>query len=349
MHNESGAVIPIQNIYYLLCYAWDHLDEGAMVDVDSIESPELADLFARVLLSGTRHLIRRGFDRGYLPFAEAMSRLRGKIDIAATMTVNLQRGGVAYCEFDELDHDVLHNRILKTTMARLVHVDRLDEKNREGLAEVLRRLRDVTPITLNAGIFRRVQLHRNNRFYGFLLNVCELVHENLFVEEESGRRRFRDFLRDEMKMRLLFESFIFNFFRIEQRVYRVDRPKIQWRGEFDDQAARDLIPEMRTDVCLINSERKVIIDCKFYRDAFQRNRGVPKLRSENLYQLFAYLKNKELDPGWENCEGMLIYPTVNESLDLNFNLHGHPVRIRTVNLNQDWRHIKQDLLKLIDV
>ncbi|MCW5968717.1 MAG: hypothetical protein KIT57_09395 [Blastocatellales bacterium] len=46
---------------------------------------------------------------------------------------------------------------------------------------------------------------------------------------------------------------------------------------------------------------------------------------------------------------MLIYPTVNESLNLNFSLHGHPVRIRTVNLNQDWRQIKRDLLNIIDV
>ena len=33
--------IPIQNIYYLLCYAWDKLEEKEVVDVDPIESTSL--------------------------------------------------------------------------------------------------------------------------------------------------------------------------------------------------------------------------------------------------------------------------------------------------------------------
>jgi len=39
--------IPIQNIYYLLCYAWDKLVEKEVVNVESINSTSLADLFAR--------------------------------------------------------------------------------------------------------------------------------------------------------------------------------------------------------------------------------------------------------------------------------------------------------------
>jgi len=55
--------IPIQNIYYLLCYAWDKLEEKEIVDVEPLDSTSLADLFARVLINGTNHLLKRGFDR----------------------------------------------------------------------------------------------------------------------------------------------------------------------------------------------------------------------------------------------------------------------------------------------
>ena len=41
--------IPIQNIYYLLCYAWDKLEEKELIDVDPVGMTELVDLFARVL------------------------------------------------------------------------------------------------------------------------------------------------------------------------------------------------------------------------------------------------------------------------------------------------------------
>ena len=59
------AEIPVANIYYLLCYAWDVLDErDSLADVDAQESTELLALFARVLNNGTRRLLRRGLDRG---------------------------------------------------------------------------------------------------------------------------------------------------------------------------------------------------------------------------------------------------------------------------------------------
>ena len=56
--------IPIQNIYYLLCYAWDKLAERDIVDVQPIDQTTLTDLFAQVLINGTHHLVKRGFDRG---------------------------------------------------------------------------------------------------------------------------------------------------------------------------------------------------------------------------------------------------------------------------------------------
>ena len=48
--------IPIQNIYFLLCYAWDKLEERDLVDVDPVGITGLVDLFSRVLITGTNHL-----------------------------------------------------------------------------------------------------------------------------------------------------------------------------------------------------------------------------------------------------------------------------------------------------
>ena len=59
--------IPILNVYYLLCYAWDKLAEREVVAMHALNSMTLADLFARVLINGTNHLLKRGFDRGYIP------------------------------------------------------------------------------------------------------------------------------------------------------------------------------------------------------------------------------------------------------------------------------------------
>jgi 5-methylcytosine-specific restriction enzyme subunit McrC len=345
--DATHSLIPIQNIYYLLCYAWNRLEERDVVDVQAIDSTRLVDLFAKLLLGGTRHLIRRGFDRGYLAFSEDTGRIRGKINFADSLKRNLLAHGRAHCEFDELDYNVLHNRILKTTIARLIFAQDLDVELKEGLGDVLRRLRDIEPVALSAQIFRRVQLHRHNHYYGFLLNVCELINEQLLVDEQTGRSRFRDFLRDEKRMGRLFEEFIRNFYDIEQDVFDVRSPKIRWQATSEDDEGLDYLPEMRTDVCLIGPDRKIILDCKYYRETLQKHHGKASLRSENLYQIFAYVKNKEVDRGWESCEGILLYPVVDHSLTLSYKIQGHVCRISTINLNQDWQNIERDLLKVI--
>lgn len=178
--------IPVQNVYYLLCYAWNKLEESEIVDVQSIRSTQLVDLFAGVLTGGVQHLIRRGFDRGYLSFSAEIGTLKGKIEFASSLKRNLLSQGRAVCEYDELDHNVLHNRILKTTIANLILVEGLDHTVRIELRDTLRWLRNIEPVRLSSNVFKRVQLHRNNRFYLFLLNICELIYHNLLVNEQTG-------------------------------------------------------------------------------------------------------------------------------------------------------------------
>ena len=52
---------------------------------------------------------------------------------------------------------------------------------------------------------------------------------------------------------------------------------------------------MDADVILESPERRIILDTKFYRDALARGRGSGsgKLHSNNLYQLLAYLRNRQ--------------------------------------------------------
>jgi 5-methylcytosine-specific restriction enzyme subunit McrC len=345
----SESVIPIQNIYYLLCYAWNKLEEGKVVDVHSLNSTRLVDLFAKVLLGGTRHLIQRGFDRGYLPFSEETGRIRGKISFASSLKKNLLVHGRAHCEFDELDYNVLHNRILKTTIAHLILADGLDIQLKEGLGELLRRLRIVEPVIISSQVFRRVQLHKNNSYYSFLLNVCELIYNYLLVDERTGRSKFRDFLQDDASMARLFEAFVRNFYLLEQNTYRVRSMKINWQADALDEESKRYLPEMRTDICLFNEDRKIILECKYYRNALQNNAGKFSLHSPHLYQLFAYLKNKEIELGWRECEGIILYPAVDRHLELSYRIQGHQVRIKTINLNQDWQSIDIDLRGILGV
>ena len=108
-----------------------------------------------------------------------------------------------------------------------------------------------------------------------------------------------------------------------------------------------MLPRMITDVTVAWPDRKLILDCKYYQEALVSRYDALRFRSGNLYQLNAYLTNKAAEPGWENAEGMLLYPSNGYSFDHAFTLHGnHRIRVSTINLQQVWTEISTDLLGL---
>jgi 5-methylcytosine-specific restriction enzyme subunit McrC len=337
--------IPIQNIYYLLCYAWDKLAEKDVVAVEAIDSTTLADLFARVLINGTNHLLKRGFDRGYVSQREWTGRLRGRICFQEAIRRNGTMTGRLPCDYDELSYNVLHNRILKATMRRLIHTQGLAVECAESLAQLCRLFSDIHDIELYSRLFGQVQLHRNNQFYDFLLKVCELIYRNLLISEKPGISSFMDFFQDKRQMAILFENFVRTFYRVHTD-YQVKREDIYWRWIAADQVAAGLLPKMQTDISLNSNTRKIIIDCKFTPEATQQHYEAETLRSAHLYQINAYMDNLE-GKGADTCEMMLLYPTMDSPLSADYSYKGNKISIRTINLNQPWQSIHNDLLALV--
>jgi 5-methylcytosine-specific restriction enzyme subunit McrC len=251
---------------------------------------------------------------------------------------------------DQLSHDVLHNRIIRTTIHRLTLAKEVDQGLRHELRIVESQLEGIPLIALRSDHFARVQLHRNNAFYRFLLHVCELCFFALLAHEDQGEYRFKDFFRDEVRMRTLFQDFVYNFFRIEQMRFAVSSNRIAWDTDFADETAERLLPEMLTDVCLSSPSRQIVIECKFTPEVLSEGRwGKLSARSEHLYQLFAYLKNLERRGGaYTSCEGLLLYPTASHSVDFVFATQGHTVRVLTLDLREPWHNIRARMIALLD-
>ncbi len=343
--------IPIQNIYYLLCYAWDRLEESSIVRVAAEDASGVVDLLARVLCNGTAYVLRKGLDRGHVEREDEIRGVRGKLLMGPSLRRRLLPNAMARCVFDELSHDVLHNRILKTTVRRLITTRGLDRDIESDLVRVYRRLpADVNEIDIAPRDFDRVRLSRNTLFYGFLMQVCRLIHENLLPDEGTGAYLFRDFVRDEVKMRLLFEAFVRNFYKHEAEGFKVYRQGIRWHtsepGEDDA-----FLPVMETDTCLEEKlgTRKIVVETKFKGQVLSEHYGARKVNTQNLYQLFAYLKNLEAEGGPDAyCEGVLLYASPGEQVDLSFALPRHRVRVKTVDLSRHWTSVREQLLSVLN-
>ena len=251
------------------------------------------------------------------------------------------------CEFDELSHNILHNRILKTTISHLADNPNLEKETAALLHHQEKILNEINPIRITSRLFRKVRLHRNNRSYRFLLNICELIHDSLLPTEQQGQSRFRDFIRDEKRMPYLFESFVKNFYKREQKEFQVGAIQPKWNATGSEDALA-VLPQMRTDVSLLSPDRSIILDCKFYKEALKsRFDSHRKLNSGNLYQLYTYLKSAHHMSLWENCEGILLYPSTSGVFDYQFQIDSHQIRVSALNLNQTWSKISDQLLALL--
>jgi 5-methylcytosine-specific restriction enzyme subunit McrC len=340
--------IPIQNLYYLLCYAWRRLEEAEKIAIGELKSDSFLNLVAYILLRGTRHLLKRGFDRNYVAIADEAPRIKGRLDLVQSVRRNLLERGQAACEYDELSYDIPHNQILKASIRSLVRLPKsaLDDDLRDGLQSLLRQLHDIKDVALSRSLFRSTHIHRNIQFYDFLLKICRLVFDNRTVLEAEGQDALPDFIRDEKQLQRLFEKFVYNFYA-KHTDFTVRSERLEWLGSASSDDAERLLPTMQTDISLESPTRKIIVDTKFYKSALIRSEHGEMLHSGNLYQMFAYLKNPKPNDMVTQREGLLLYPTVEKELDLEYELSGHRLRVCTVDLNQEWRGIHSRLLEVV--
>ena len=344
--------IPTENLYYVLCYAWERLDRLKALpnDVRTADFELPQDLLARLLRDGFSRVLRRGLDRGYSEHAEETRRPRGKVDLPRTVRRALRMRGQVCVRYEELSHDVLHNRIVKTTMRRLATVRNLDAGLRADLMQLALRIPDIAEVDLRDDLFRRVQIHRNNADYGFLLDLCRLVGRHLFPAALAGTVRFRDFTADDSEMGRLFEAFVRGFLRIEHPKLGVHQGhrQIEWNETPERDAKR--FPVMQADIYMPGTGgQSVIVETKCVSDPFDDGRGTGaiSLRSDHLYQLFAYLTNHARScPAEPPALGILLYATAGATFDYRYRVHGHPLWVRSVNLAKPWQTIRAGLHRL---
>jgi 5-methylcytosine-specific restriction enzyme subunit McrC len=338
----------------MLLYAWDMAQWRDTARVQAEDAPHLLGLLARVLVATTQHLLRQQLGRAHRQTTAEIQGIRGHLDFGSSLRHRSFEAGRAVCRFPELSVDTLKNQILRSTMQVLVHDPRLgpgaDKIHvthiRHDLQATVRAMDGVSIIKVSGTDFAQVQLGQGERAYRLPLKICELIHELQAPCETEGDALLTALARDEMKLNLVFEAFVRNFYRQHLGGHVVERETLSW----PILEASDRIPGMLTDITISDRQppyNRTIIDTKFYASALATNPfGQARFHSANLYQLYAYLRTQEERGGsHRTTRGMLIYPTTDIELDDRLHLQGHEVRIVTLNLAAQWSEIESRLLE----
>lgn len=365
-------MIPIANLYYLLCYAWDVLPPRGAAPVAATEGPGAAlDLLTHLLAEGLLRRQRRGAPATFVAVETVGPHPRGQLlpGRLARLPLAAARGHLPSRHY-ELTLDTSFHRLLVTALRRALTAT--NSSGASALPLALRRtaraalaplaavesLTNVNPTDVAAAA--RTLPPTDTTAY-LLLRAAELLLLNLLPvlpisttqdpsPDTPRTHRFHDFRADEVQMGRVFEAFVRNFLRREQRTAAVSSDVLRWRGATATApAALPLLPVMRTDTTLTTPARRLIIDTKFYAQplAGSRFEGA-RLLAPHLYQLLAYLRNQPTAPG-QRVEGLLLYPASPASggLTLDYQLEGFRVQVRTLDLSEPWPRIRQALLALV--
>ena len=103
-------------------------------------------------------------------------------------------------------------------------------------------------------------------------------------------------------------------------------------------------------VCIKASSggKTLIIDTKYYEHSLQKQYDSYSVHSGNLYQIFTYVKNKEVElknQEHESVSGMLLYTKTDEVVypDHEYKMSGNTIAVKTLDLGKDFTEIKKQL------
>ncbi len=335
-------MIRVQNIYYMLAYAFQVLQEQGYKDVAQEKFENAEELLAAILCKGISTQIKRGLGRQYIPQEESLTSPRGRIELGASIITQAIRKKQLICTYDDFSVNAYANQILKTTMELLLKAD-ISPSRKKALKKLLVYFGEVTVLDPHR-IRWNLQYDRNSQTYRMLIAICHLIIKGLLQTNREGTARMMDYL-DEQTMPRLYERFILCYFKREHPELKTWSPQIPWQLDDD---FRVMLPAMQSDIVLQNRQgtKTLIIDAKYYSRNTQQKAPymAQTVHSGNLYQIFTYVKNWKAAPG-ETVSGMLLYARTEADIQPNqdYQMSGNRISVKTLDLDCDFSVIKAQL------
>ena len=301
----------------------------------------VADLCAAILSKGVAEQLKRGLGREYISQRDTLSSLCGKIDISESIKTQSVLKKKLVCDYDDFSVNTYVNQIIKSTMMLLLQSN-ISKSQKKDLRKLLVFFDEVDVLDIHT-INWKIKYNRNNQTYQMLITICHLVIKGLLQTNSDGTTRLMDFLNEREAWRL-YEKFLLAYYRKEHIGLSATASKIRW--QLDD-GVSTMLPEMQTDIVLSKGENILIIDAKYYTRTTQGQFKLRTIHSGNLYQIFTYVKNKEIELSDKphKVSGMLLYAKTDEDVLPNavYQMSGNQISVRTLDLDCDFSDIAAQL------
>ena len=344
--------IPIRNIWLLLLYASDsykELDEHQRINFE--ENPEkIVELTAEIYCKAVHKGLRYSLSNSYQPEKQVLTRVRGKIDYLTTTRKLLLEKGKIHCRYDGLTNNTPKNQYIHGAahvLLRQLNNDKLIKQCKQ----ITNRFKELKIGKSNYYNPVIDQFNRSNPHDNLLVSVAKLVHSLSIPTELFGKETLNTLEKTDQWLRALFEKAVIGFYRVnlDPNEWQIEsNKKFKWQCTQSTDNIGHFMPEMITDLIIENNKThsRLIVDTKCTSIFKQSSHS---FITDHLYQLYAYVRSQEKidDPLSFSASGMLLYPTVDESINEHTLIQGHQLNFSTIDLRQENMKIKDCLLSLL--
>ena len=184
-------MIPIQNIYYMLSYAFQTLQAENYKDLAAENFHNTAELYAAILDKGIGIQLKHGLRRDYVSKSESLSTLQGKLNISESIKTQTMLKKQMICTYDEFSTNIQFNQIIKSTVLLLLKAN-ITNSRKKSLRKLLLFFSGVNEIDLHFVNWNQ-QYNRSNQSYQMLIGMCYLVYKGLLTTQNNGTTKLMDF------------------------------------------------------------------------------------------------------------------------------------------------------------
>lgn len=262
------------------------------------EKMPIFEIFILLYIKEVQQLVKRGLKSAYYQVEDNLKVFKGKINFSQHLKHNIVFKERFYVEYDEYGLNRAENRLIKTTLQKLVKQSGSAE-NKKELYRLLAHFEAVETSTNIPKDFSKIKIDRNSKEYEVPLKWSKVFLNNESFTTFSGAsfvesllfpmdRVFEYYVGRNLKKLLSFEEWDIS---LQDRQYYL----------FDDKFA------LRPDIVLRNKVKNqtVIIDTKWKMliNSPTKNYGISQA---DMYQMYAYGKK------YNTNHIYLLYPINNE-------------------------------------
>lgn len=325
----------------MLAYAFRVLSEHGYNDLASENFSNSTSLLAAILERGVTQLIKRGIRSDYTITTETSTSPKGKINFADSINSQYTIKHILSYEVDVYKTDILLNQILKCGISLACKSEEVNIEIKKRLRAILRMFNNVSTIDPKSIKWKNIRYDRNNASYKMLINICYLLINGLIQTEEEGNITVNNII-DDQKMHRLYEKFILEYYIRHYPALSTSAARILWNTQDEN---IEFLPTMKSDVTIRYKGKSLVIDAKYYSQVLRNGQFDKRtIHSNNIYQIFTYVKNMDIDNSGD-VSGVILYAKTEEDIapNIEFSHGGNKFRVLTLDLNMEFCHICKQL------